>query len=526
MKSRRRIVKLFSKSINWKEKMDLVEKQPSLTEDSLSVRLVENIQILKSIYADCADIKFRHFLIGNKTKALLIYIDGMSDIEEIDRNVLTPLMQQEIIHEPDIQGILEKTLTVSNIKEIQYIDEVINEVSLGNPVILIDHHSIAIAAGLPKWEKRSLQEPTTETVVRGPRDGFIETLSTNIVLLRRKIRSPKLKMKSLQIGRYSQTQVVIMYIEGVADQTLIEEVQNRLNRIDIDGILESGYIEEFIKDHPYSPFPLMLDTERPDIAAASLLEGNVVILTDGTPFALIAPTTFYSLLQSPEDYYEGFIIGTLIRWIRYVFLLVALLLPSVYVAILTYHQEMIPTTLLISVAKSREQIPFPALVEALIMEVAFEALREAGIRLPKNIGSAVSIVGALVIGQAAVSAGLVSAPMVMAVAITGIASFLIPRYSASIVLRILRFPIMFLAGTLGLVGIMLGLLTIIVHMCTLRSFGVPYLQPLAPIRKSELKDSIIRAPWWSLKKRPHWTDDYNKVRQPNGQKPSPLKGKE
>lgn len=333
-------------------------------------------------------------------------------------------------------------------------------------------------------------------------------------------------MKSIQIGRYSQTEVVIMYIEGLADLMLVQEVQNRLSRIEIDGILESGYIEEFIRDHPFSPFPLMLNTERPDTAAASLLEGNVVILTDGTPFVLIAPTTFYSLLQSPEDYYEGYLIGTLIRWLRYAFLLVALLLPSGYVAILTYHQEMIPTNLLISVARSREQIPFPALVEALIMESTFEALREAGIRLPKNIGSAVSIVGALVIGQAAVSAGIVSAPMVMVVAITGIASFLIPRYNAAITLRILRFPNMFLAGTLGLVGIMLALLTIIIHMCTLRSFGVPYLQPLAPIRNSELKDTIIRAPWWSLKKRPHWTGDYNKFRQSNGQKPSPGKGNE
>ncbi|WP_423802536.1 spore germination protein [Neobacillus sp. SAB-20_R2A] len=524
MKFRKR--KLLSQIINEKSQMVLDEQQTLLSKDRLSIHLDDNVQKLESIYTDCADIKFRYFILGNESKAVLIYVDGMSNVEEIDNNLLTPLMSLELEKEPDIHALIERTLTVSNIKEIRTYDDVVNEVSSGNPIILIDDQSKGISAGIPKWEKRSLQEPTTETVVRGPRDGFIETLSTNIVLLRRKIRSPKLKMKSHQIGRYSQTQVVIMYIEGIADQTLIEEVQNRLNRIDIDGILESGYIEEFIKDHPYSPFPLMLDTERPDIAAASLLEGNVVILTDGTPFVLIAPTTFYSLLQSPEDYYEGFIIGTLIRWLRYVFLLVALLLPSVYVAILTYHQEMIPTTLLISVAKSREQIPFPALVEALLMEVSFEALREAGIRLPKNIGSAVSIVGALVIGQAAVSAGLVSAPMVMAVAITGIASFLIPRYSASIVLRILRFPIMFLAGTLGLVGIMLGLLTIIVHMCTLRSFGVPYLQPLAPIRNSELKDSILRAPWWSFKKRPHWTDDYNKVRQPNGQKPSPLKGKE
>ncbi|MCM3569769.1 spore germination protein [Neobacillus mesonae] len=497
-----------------------------IKKDSLSIDLAENIKVLESIYADCSDVIFRHFSIGNRIKAILIYIEGMSDMEEMDKNVLTPLMLREIGRQFDIQTILEKNLAVSAVKEVSTFKDVTNEVSSGNPVVLINHQSQGVSVGFAKSEKRSIQEPTSESVVRGPRDGFIETLSTNIVLLRQKIKSTDLKTKSIQIGRYSQTKVVIMYIEGLADHALIQEVENRLNRIDIDGVLESGYIEEFIKDHPYSPFPQILNTERPDVTAASLLEGNVVILTDGTPFVLIAPTTFYSLLQSAEDYYGGFIIGTFLRWLRYAFLLVALLLPSVYVAILTYHQEMVPTSLLISVAKSREQIPFPALVEALLMEGSFEALREAGIRLPKNIGSAISIVGALVIGQAAVSAGLVSAPMVMVVAITGIASFMIPRYSAAITLRILRFPIMFLAGTLGLVGIMLGILTIIVHMCTIRSFGVPYLQPLAPIRNTELKDSIIRAPWWSLKNRPHWTSDYNKVRQPNGQKPSPSKGKE
>ncbi|WP_026574187.1 spore germination protein [Bacillus sp. UNC438CL73TsuS30] len=486
---------------------------------SLSICLTENIERLQSIYTDCSDIIFRHFLIGNKTNAALIYVDGMANTEEIDQHVLHPLMGQET--DSDVQSILKKKLTISGVSEVRTFNEVVKEVSSGNPVVLIDQQPAGFSTGLSKWEQRSIQEPTAETVVRGPRDGFIETISTNIVLIRRKIKSPNLKTKTIQVGKYSQTKVVILYMEGIADQKIIEEVQNRLNRIEIDGILESGYLEEFIKDYPYSPFPQVLNTERPDVTAASLLEGNVVILTDGTPFALIAPTTFYSLLQSAEDYYEGFLSGTLIRWLRYIFLLIALLLPSVYVAILTYHQEMIPTSLLISVAKSREQIPFPALIEALLMEITFEALREAGIRLPKNIGSAISIVGALVIGQAAVSAGLVSAPMVIVVAITGISSFLIPRYSASIALRILRFPIMFLAGTLGLVGIMLALLTIIVHMCTIRSFGIPYLQPMAPMKKSDMKDVLIRAPWWSLKKRPNWSSKYNQIRQSNNQKPSP-----
>ena len=499
-----------------------IDEKALTNQDNLSEDLQENINSLKYIYTDCPDVIFRTFLMGNSRKAVLIYIEGLSNIEEIDKNVLNPLIKLETKTIFDY-SILEEKLPVSKVKQVNMIEDVIKQVSVGNPVVLIDQQSQGVSMGLAKWEKRSIEEPTAETVVRGPRDGFTETLTVNISLLRRKLKSPDLKLKKISIGRYTQTQVAVMYIDGLIDQTLLDEVNNRLSRIDIDGILESGYIEEFIEDYPYSPFPQLLNTERPDVVSANLLEGRVAILVDGTPFALIAPITFYSLFQAAEDYYQRFLIGTLIRWLRYTFLLIALLLPSTYVAILTFHQEMIPTTLLLSVAKSREEIPFPALVEALIMEITFEALREAGIRLPKQIGSAVSIVGALVIGQAAVSAGLVSAPMVMVVAITGIASFSIPRYNAAIAIRMLRFPIMFIAGTLGLLGIILCLLTIIVHLSTMRSFGVPYLSPMAPMKGREMKDVLIRAPWWSLKTRPRLTGNGNQYRQSNGQKSGPTR---
>ncbi|HHY73239.1 MAG TPA: spore germination protein [Bacillus bacterium] len=493
-------------------------------QEALSKNLEENLQSLKSVYKDCSDVIFRSFTINNKTKAILIYIDGLVNTEEIDQSVLFPLMQQSYKDEAIFKGILEQKLPVSSISEVKTMAEVIEQISTGNPTIFIDKQSVGISLGLAKWEKRAIEEPSAEPVVRGPREGFSETITVNTALLRRKVKSPKLKLKSMKIGRYSQTQVIIAYIEGLADPTLIEEVESRLQRIDIDAVLESGYIEEFIEDHPFSPFPQVLNTERPDVATANLLEGRVAILVDGTPFSIIVPTTLYSLLQSAEDYYQRFLIGTLIRWLRYGFLLIALLLPSIYIAILTFHQEMIPTTLLLSMAKSREEIPFPALIEALLMEITFEALREAGIRLPKQVGAAVSIVGALVIGQAAVSAGLVSAPMVMVVAVTGIASFTIPRYNTAIAIRMIRFPIMFLAGTLGLLGIMLGIISIIVHLCSIRSFGVPYLSPLGPMKAQEMKDVILRAPIWSMRTRPRLTGDYNKHRQSSGQKPDPTKG--
>jgi hypothetical protein len=491
--------------------------------DKISNDLSENEDKIRSIYKDCADVNYRSFFIGETTKALLIYMDGMSNEEEIEDSVLLPLMNEKST-DLQIQSLMTKTVIAPNVKELNTYSDCVRELSLGKPVIFVSQCSTGFSVNLTKWEKRSIEPPQAESVIRGPREGFIEDITVNISLLRRRIRSPKLKIVRLKVGKYSETSVVIAYIDGLAGEDLIEEVKNRVKRIDIDGVLDSGTVEEFIEDHPYSPFPQLLDTERPDVAVANLLEGRVAILVEGSPFTLIAPITFYSLLQASEDYYSRFLIGTSIRWLRYIFLVISLLLPSLYVAVLTFHQEMIPTSLAISIIGSREQVPFPAIVEVLIMEITFEALREAGVRLPKQIGSAISIVGALVIGDAAVSAGIVSPPMVIVVAITGVASFTIPRYSAASTLRMLRFPMVLLAGVLGLLGVMLGIILIIVHLASLRSFGVPYLSPMAPMKPSEMKDVLIRAPLWKMNKRPHFSGNYNKYRQAPNQKPSPSKG--
>ncbi|XEC94704.1 spore germination protein [Paenibacillus tarimensis] len=492
----------------------------------VSADLNHNVQLLQTVYSDCSDIVFRRFTIGGRKDACLIYIEGLSNIEEIDSHVLAPLMRETAGEGGMRNELLKRRLSVSKVTEVGTFTECVSNLSLGNPVLLVEGDNCGFAMGLAKWEKRSIEEPTAETVIRGPREGFTETLGVNTSLLRRRLRTPDLKLKSLKAGRYTRTDIILAYIDGVADDTLIREAVNRLERIEIDGILESGYIEEMIEDNPFSPFPQLMSTERPDVAVSGLLEGRIAILVDGTPFVLIAPITLYSMLQSSEDYYERFMIGSAIRWLRYLFLLISLLLPSLYVAVLTFHQEMLPTTLLLSIAASREQVPFPALIEALIMEVTFEALREAGIRLPKQVGSAVSIVGALVIGQAAVQAGLVSAPMVMVVAITGIASFTLPRYSAGIAIRMLRFPMILLAGTLGLLGIMMGIIIMVTHLCTLRSFGVPYLSPMAPMNSRDMRDVLMRAPWWMLNTRPRLTGEWNKYRQAANQKPGPSRGGE
>ncbi|QCJ44599.1 spore germination protein [Bacillus sp. S3] len=504
----------------------LNESLDTLPEIPLDPELSKNMERLKSAYKDCSDVIFREFSIGSSVNAVLLYIDGLSNTEEVDQHVLMPLIRMKDLDCDAVFECTKKEISISDLKEIYSISDVFKQISIGNPIILMEKETKGISIGLPKWEKRSIMEPDAESVIRGPREGFIETLRVNTSLLRRKIRHPLLKMKQMTIGQYTETQIIVAYIEGIADTTLVNEVTSRLNRIKIDGILESGYIEEMIIDYPYSPFAQVLTTERPDVAAACLLEGRVVILIDGTPITLIAPCTFATLLQSPEDYYNQFYISTFIRWLRYMFFFIALLAPSAYVAVLTFHQEMLPTTLLLTIAESREQIPFPALVEAFIMEITFEALREAGVRLPKQVGAAVSIVGALVIGQAATAAGLVSSPMVMVVAITGVASFLMPRYATGISTRILRFPIMILSGMLGLLGVMIGITAIVAHLCNLKSFGVPYFNSTAALKVHNWKDILIRAPWWAMDTRPSLfsNDSSDLMREASNQKPDPSKG--
>lgn len=458
----------------------------------LSDSLDSTIKALRNIYANCSDIVFRTFYMANQTRAVIVYLDGLADHKRIDDHMLAPLMQETLDAAIDFDTLLERVLTVSEGKKINTFTECIHYIANGWPILLQNGERAGIALSMAHWEKRGIEEPTAESSIRGPREGFTEILQINLSQIRRIIKSPSLKTESLVVGKYTHTKVVIAYMDGLADTSLVEEVKIRIQHVRADGVFESGYIEKMIEEKTFSPFPQLLNTERPDVVSSGLLEGRVAILMEGSPFALIAPATLFSLLQAAEDYYQRFIVGTLIQWLRYIFFLIALFLPSIYVAILTFHQEMVPGFLLFSVASSREAVPFPAIVEALLMEVSFEALREAGVRLPKQIGSAVSIVGALVIGQAAVQAGLVSAPMVIVVAITGIASFMIPRYNAGIAVRMLRFPMIFLGGSLGLLGIMMGFIALVLHLCSLRPFGVSYLSPLNTRKRTKLNDVPFR----------------------------------
>jgi len=488
------------------------------TGEKIKFELEENIEIIKDQFKDCSDINFRYITAG-ENKACLVFVDGLIDSASIESQAIRQLLENTERRQLTADYLKEKVIAINSVSETEQIDDAIKKILAGFTVLFVDRMEKAVAFDAKGTTARSVAEPETETSVRGPREGFTERLRVNTSLIRQKIRSSHLKIVSKTIGEQTQTNIAILYIEGLAQPDLIDEVMARLDAIKIDAILESGYIEELIEDNPWSVFPQIQNTERPDTVAANLLEGRVSIIVDGTPFVLILPVTFWQFLQASEDYYNRYHISIFLRILRILFVFVALELPALYVAVTTYHQEMIPTNLLFSIASSREAIPFPAFVEALIMEISFEALREAGVRLPKIVGQAVSILGALVIGQAAVEAGIVSAPMVIVVSITGIASFTIPRFNMAISIRLLRFPLMILAGMFGLFGLVMGSLFLLTHLCKLRSFGVPYFSPLGPLSFKELKDVFIRAPWWSLEMRPKQTVKENRRRMIDHLKP-------
>ncbi|MDR6550161.1 spore germination protein [Paenibacillus qinlingensis] len=480
-------------------KMKTINLEEDIADNEFSSDILQNETILKKAFQDCSDVVFRKVESNHHTQWLIVYIDNLIDMKMLDEHVIKPMLisitKDQI---PKGAGDLPSEIfsigtTTSSTQAVEIIAKVLE----GYAAILTSGTNQVMTVCIPGTTHRSIEEATSEQVIRGPRDGFIEQISTNLSLIRSRLKTTKLKVEYITIGEHTRTRIAITYLKGIALDTLVEEVRTRIKPIKLDGVLDSAYIEEFIEDQPYSPFPQVHNTERPDVVAAELLEGKVAILVDTSPFALVVPMTFWTGLQASEDYYVRWPIATFIRWIRLFFIQFAIFAPPLYVAITTFHQEMVPTNLVLSIAASRESVPFPAMIEAFLMEIIFEALREAGIRLPKQIGPTISIVGGLVIGQAAVQAGLISAPVVIIVSITGISTFTIPRYSFSNGIRLLRFPMLFLSGTLGLYGIVLGFLGVMLHVTSLRSFGVLYFSPITPLKLQALKDVIIRIPIWA-----------------------------
>lgn len=508
---------------------DLDSKLPPIDKS-----LDKNVKYIENTLGKSTDLIIRKFPFNPANDRLIavVFIDGLCDGSVVNDYIMESLMQPEgkALTQLDkekidttnvLQLIKDRALTFGDIHDLHDYNTLFHSLMSGDAILFVDGEAAAIAASVRGWRDRGVSETSSENVVRGSRESFSESIRTNTALVRRRIKEPTLWMESRQIGHVSRTDVAIMYIKGLVNDQIVQEVNTRLDQIDIDSILETGYIEELIQDETMTPFPTIYNTERPDVIAAELLEGKIAIFVDGTPIVLAVPAPFVSFMHAAEDYYQRADISSFIRILRYVGLVISLLSPSFYIAVTTFHQEMIPTSLLMSLASQREYVPFPAFIEALLMELTFEILREAGVRMPKYIGAAVSIVGTLVIGQAAVQAGFISAAMVIVVSLTAISSFVLPSYNMSIAFRMLRFPLMGLAASFGLVGIFVGCTAIILHLCSLRTFGVPYMTPFGPFVPSDIKDTLLRLPHRFMITRPRLINQKNIRRQSrnSGQKP-------
>jgi len=503
-----------------------------MTQEVIRLTLSDKTASIEEILGDSIDVQRRDFMFcGNPDYPGCCYsIDGLADAAVIDAALKALVVSgTELVDEPALLATAEEILSClmfnAAVRACSTLAAGIERILSGDTLVLIEGVEQTLLISSKGWKDRSVEEPASENNTRGPRDGFTESIRTNTALVRRRIKDPMLRMEGMVIGTRSKTDVNIAYIQDLVKVGLVDEVKQRLSRIKIDAILESGYIEEMIEDAPFSPFNTLQSTERPDKVASALLEGRVAIFTDNTPVVLIAPTYFWQFIQAPDDYYNRYWVGTFFRMVRYIAFLISLTLPSIYVMLVSFHHEMIPTSLALTIASGREVVPFPVLLEAVLMELAFELMREAGLRMPKPIGQAVSIVGSLIIGQAAVQAGLVSPFMVIVIAITGISSFAIPSYSSSLALRIFRFPLLIASGTLGLLGFSGMFFILLLHALSIRSFGEPYLAPVSPFQQEAQRDMIVRMPMWMLDARPDFAQDtkrmgeHQKPQVPKEQKP-------
>jgi spore germination protein KA len=491
-------------------------KQANIT---VSTNIDRNIAFIKKSFHSTAnkDIMVREFKIAGKYRAFIVYLLGMVDSKTISNFILRPLMENSIsIDDPfncQLDLILNSIVETNQTKKVTESEDAISEILAGNTGIYVDGCDCYIFCDTKGYEKRSVEKPQSEGTVKGSHEAFNENLRTNITLIRRIIKNKDLVTEILPVGDKNNSECAVIYISGLVNPSIVEEVKRRINSIKTDFVLGGGMLEQYIEDSPWSILPTILSTERPDRATSHIIEGRVAIIVEGSPFALIVPITLFVLLHTSEDSFLRWQYGMLLRAIRAFAVFVSLFLPGLYVALTNYHQEMIPTSLLIAIAKSRENVPFPTIIEILFMESAFELIREAGIRIPGIIGYTVGIVGALILGQAAVQANIISPILIIIIAFTGLGNFAIPDFSMYYGLRITRLYFIVLGSILGFLGISLGLISLTAVLTSLKSFGVPFLSPVAP-RARKGTDVFLRFPIWKQELRPDSINPLDIRRQP------------
>ncbi|WPC42463.1 spore germination protein [Clostridium sp. JS66] len=485
--------------------------------DNKKLTLQQNLDNIKNLMGNGMELVTKSFVIGNKNpvEASIIYVNGLVNKDMIDKDILSPLMlhvQEDLSNIPQIEEyVCKKYIIMSNTQLETDINKAVDAIKRGKTSVLIEGHSSFIIIDTTGGNFRSITDPMNETSVRGPRDSFIESLETNVSIIRRRLKDRNLKTEKVIIGVRSQTDLVIMYIDDIVDKNLLKKIKDRISVIDVDGVTANSIVEQLIEEHPYSIFPQSFATERPDIVQSNLLEGRIAVLMDGSPFAMTVPSLFGDFFQTVEDYYHRTLVASFVRIIKYIAGFIVITLSSVYVTLIKFNSELIPLTFIQSIIESRKGIALTPFMSILSMNLVIEFLREGGLRLPSKIGQTISVVGGIIIGDAAIKAKIVSSLTLLVVGITTVASFLIPNYEMSLSIRLLNYPMLILANWLGALGIAIGWFFLIAYLCSLDSYGVPYFS----FHKSDLKDILIRAPIWKMNKRPEAIPNNNPVRQKN-----------
>lgn len=443
-------------------------------------------------------------------RAALFFFDGMVQSSAINESIVKPISLWTGTPLP-MDAVIDEVLHIDDCPFDPPMEKLLSAFLYGDTIVLVDGDSRPAVVNTKGFAKRGPDEPDNEKVLRGPREGFTEAFMGNLALIRRRLRTPRLCFEFFEVGSVSHTTVSICYIDGIADQTILQDVKRRVQSVELDAILDANYLNEIIRDDRHSPFPTAGFTERPDIVAAKLLEGRIAIVVDGTPVTLTLPHILQETFQANDDYYISYLYTNLTRWLRVLGFVLTLTLPAMYVALLTWHQEMIPTRLLFSIAASRQGVPFTTFTEAVGTLIVFEILKEAGTRTPDTIGQALSIVGGLVLGQAAVEARFVSAPMVIVIAFSGVTALIVPKLRTATL--VFRFFLLVCAAVLGLYGVLLGWGLILAHICGLTSFGIPYLTNILSAERHSSRDVLLRFPWFAMKPDRRFLAGWNGVRR-------------
>lgn len=485
------LIKMLTKQQQKKPSGDgkLVGENTDLKDKGISNDLRFNLEIIKKLFSvpDNKDVKVRELSIeGLNRQACIVFISTITDIKTIEENILKPLTENT-----SQSKRIKDIVSVQAVHEVYIFKDAVQNINKGNALLILDGEPVAYAMDCPNFQSRAIEKPESEILIRGPKEAFNEKAVVNISLLRKKIKNENLIVESVEVASRSNNEVYVLYIKSLANEKLVSNIKKRLDSIEVNAIQNLSLLEEYIEERSYSLFPSILSSERPDRAASFLEDGYIVLLMENSPDCLILPATFWSFFHSPEDHYLRFFYGNFTRALRMVALFITLFTSAIYIAITAYHAEMVPPDLLLAIASTREKVPFPAVIEILIMEFAFELIREAGLRVPSPIGPTIGIVGALILGQAAVEANIISPIVIIVVALSGLSSFAVSDISLNFAVRLIRFFFILCAAMMGIYGMTAFFVAGLFYMVSLKSFGVPYLAPMSPNFKSS-NDTIFR----------------------------------